>query len=260
MGLVGWSNITMAQFGSRSAACGNLYVGANDMFSAINNLASLAELGGFSAGIDTYQPFILSGLNAMAAALVFPVGSGNTGVYLQTFGNSYYRESKMKLAYALPLSPELKVGVGLNYMTLQLGEGLGSASSFFPEVGMLFKPRESFTIGLHLSHLTLGTNPFPFDELRGPGAHAALNYQINDNLRLGLQANLVILDPFSINSGLEYTFSKRMALRIGYQSYPQSLSFGFGVRLNRVHFDLASTYHQILGFTPAVSIYFQNEK
>ena len=55
-------------------------------------------------------------------------------------------------------------------------------------------------------------------------------------------------------AGLEYHIVEQVFLRGGIASNPTLSSFGFGFKLKQWQVDVASSYHQVLGFTPQVSL------
>jgi hypothetical protein len=61
-----------------------------------------------------------------------------------------------------------------------------------------------------------------------------------------------------VKSGLEYRLAEPLHLRLGVASNPVSYSFGIGIELpGNIKIDIASNYHQLLGFTPAFTLMYQ---
>jgi hypothetical protein len=60
----------------------------------------------------------------------------------------------------------------------------------------------------------------------------------------------------SIKSGIEYRVVKQAFVRAGITTYPTTYTFGFGLDLPKLKVDLASTVHQVLGYSPQLSISF----
>ena len=57
-------------------------------------------------------------------------------------------------------------------------------------------------------------------------------------------------------TGVEYHVVDPIFIRCGISNNPSMCSFGFGLRQGLWQFDIASSYHQDLGFSPQVSLLF----
>ena len=64
-----------------------------------------------------------------------------------------------------------------------------------------------------------------------------------------------------IKGGIEYLLHPSLAIRLGASTNPSLISFGIGYRLSsNFKIDVASSYHQNLGFTPGLSIQYAFDK
>jgi len=246
------------QNGARSTAMGDLKLGLSDLFSAVNNQAMLPEIRAFSVGINVHNQFLIKNLNTGSLAIAIPVGKGTAAINFTTYGYQLYRENKLGLSYAMALSPAFSLGIGLNYHSLRLGEGLGMEYSFYPDIGLNYKPTDKLNIGIQFQNITLSTKVKQLDELWPVTGRLGLIYFINDKLLIGVQGNVYANNPFEINSGLEYTFSDHFSFRFGFASQPNRASLGIGFRLQLFQVDLASSYQADLGFTPSINLIFKN--
>ena len=61
-------------------------------------------------------------------------------------------------------------------------------------------------------------------------------------------------------AGMEYKANDKIYLRAGIGTNPNLATFGVGVYHKGLKFDIASSYHQVLGFTPEISLVYQFEK
>jgi hypothetical protein len=57
-------------------------------------------------------------------------------------------------------------------------------------------------------------------------------------------------------TGAEYKLNKLAYARIGVSTNPARYTFGFGFEMKKLAFDLSSTYHTELGYSPQVSLQF----
>lgn len=244
--------------GARSSAMGDLKLGLSDLFSAVNNQAMLPEIRTFTVGINVHNQYLIKNLNTGSLAIAIPVGNGTVAFNFTSYGYQLYRENKLGLSYALALSPSFSLGVALNYHSLRLGEGLGMEYSFYPDIGLNYKPTDKLNIGIQFQNLTLSKKVKQLDELWPASGRLGLIYFINDKLLIGIQGNIYTDHPFEINSGLEYTFSDHFSFRFGFASQPNRASLGIGFRLKLFQIDLTSSYQANLGFTPSINLIFIN--
>jgi len=57
-----------------------------------------------------------------------------------------------------------------------------------------------------------------------------------------------------LHLGLEYKIINELSLRIGFSTNPAKNSFGVGYSLNKMQIDLAINKHQVLGYSPQISV------
>ena len=246
--------------GARSTAMGDLKLGLSDLFSAVNNQAMLPEIQEFQVGINVHNQYLIKNLNTGALAFAILLGKGTSAFNFTSYGYQLYRENKIGLSYAMALSPSFSLGIGLNYHSLRLGEGLGMEYSFYPDIGLNYKPIDKLNIGIQFQNITLSKKVKQLDELWPVTGRLGLIYFINDKLLIGIQGNVYTDRPFEINSGLEYTFSDHFSFRFGFASQPNRASLGIGFRSKLFQIDLASSYRANIGFTPSINLVFINGK
>lgn len=244
--------------GARSTAIGDMKLGLSDLFSAVNNQAMLPKIRNFTAGINVHNQYLIKNLNTGSLAIAVPIGKGTIASNFTSYGYQLYQENKFGLSYALALSPTFSLGIGINYHSLRLGEGLGMEYSIYPDIGLNYQPTDKLNIGIQFQNITLSKKVKQLDELWPVSGRLGLIYFINDKLLIGAQGNIYTDEPFEINSGLEYTFSKHFSFRFGYASQPNRVSLGIGFQLKLIQIDLASSYQPNIGFTPSINLIFVN--
>lgn len=244
--------------GARSTAMGDLKLGLSDLFSAMNNQAMLPEIRKFTVGINVRNQYQIKNLNTATLAVAIPIGKGTSAINFTTYGYQLYRENKFSLLYAMTLSPAFSLGIGLNYHSLRLGEGLGMEYSFYPDIGLSYKPTDKLNIGIQFQNITLSKKVKQLNELWPVTGRLGLIYFINDKLLIGIQGNVYTNRPLEINSGLEYTFSDHFSFRFGFASQPARASLGIGFRFQSFQIDLASSYQSNIGFIPSINLIFVN--
>ena len=86
---------------------------------------------------------------------------------------------------------------------------------------------------------------------------AGLSYIASKKLRINAELEKNIDFPFRFRGSIDYKFLEALEVRLGYSSEPSSFHFGFGYSFANFSLDAASSYHQVLGFSPAVSLTYQ---
>ncbi len=85
-----------------------------------------------------------------------------------------------------------------------------------------------------------------------------LVYQASEKLLLMGEVQKDIDFKANIKAGIEYHIFESFRLRAGIGSVPSTMSFGLGYQWkNGLQINLASNYHQTLGFSPAFGLQYQ---
>ena len=239
---------------ARSKGVANASVAFTDINSILNNQAGLAELENMGFVLSAEQRFVLNDLNNFGAGFAMPTNSGTFGVSIHYFGFEDFNQSKIGLTYARKLMDKLSVGVQFDMLSTQISE-YGNKNLFTFEVGVQSELIENLLIGFHLF------NPVKLeiieDEYLPTILRAGATYTASKKLMLHAELEKDFDFPFIFKGGIEYELAKDFWLRVGVQTNPTALSFGLGYQMkNGLRFDLASNYHQELGFTPSVGISF----
>lgn len=238
--------------GARGAAMGNASATFTDINSAFSNQAGLGYLEQLSFSVYGETRFINSGINAFSFAAAYPHQKiGTMGLTVQYLGNAAYNEQKIGLAYARQLFKKLSIGTQINYIGARISE-YGAVHTATFELGLLAKITKEFTLAFHtfspirIKIPTMDKLPAVFK--------LGLSYQPSDKVMLSAELEKNLDFPFNGKFGVEYRPISPFAIRAGVQTYPFSACFGVGVQWAGFQLDIASTYHQVLGFTPNLSL------
>ena len=88
-----------------------------------------------------------------------------------------------------------------------------------------------------------------------------LAYLPSERVMLTAEVEKDIDFPARTKVGVEYRLVEQVQLRTGIATNPVNVAFGMGYQFkNGLTFDLASVYHQWLGFTPTASLVFQQKR
>ena len=255
--LAGNDNI---HFGGRSAGMGHASVTLSDVWSSHHNQAGLGWLTKSEAGVFAQNRFLVKEMNYIGFAYAHPVKSGAFALSFTNFGYSQYGESKLGLAYGLKFSERITGGVQINYHNTRIGNNYGSASVLSSEMGLQAKLTSKLELGLHLFNPTQAKlNDFN-DERIPTIMRLGMAYTFSNKVFITLEAEKDIDFLPNFKAGIEYKANDRIYLRGGIGASPTAATFGVGVYHKGLKFDLASSYHQVLGFIPEVSLTYVFEK
>lgn len=247
-------NGTPQNAGARGAAMGNASVTFTDINSAFSNQAGLAFLEELSFTAYGERRFLAEGLNSFLFAAAYPIDKiGTVGLTINYFGFNAYNEQKIGLSYARKLAKNFSLGAQFDYLATRIPD-YGTAASFTFEIGMLAQLSKQVTLAAH-TYNPINSKVAGLDRLPNL-VKIGVGYSPSDKVTLTGELEKDIYNfPLVGKIGVEYRPMKALAIRAGFAAnQPTMASFGLGLYLQGLRIDVASSYHQILGLTPSVSI------
>lgn len=240
--------------GARSAALAHSSVALDDLWSAFNNQAGLALLSTASAGIYYENRFMLKELGYKAAAIALPVKPGTIGISFNHFGYSAFNESKIGLAFARSFGQLVSFGLQLNYNMCHLDESYGNRNFVTFEAGMLATLTSDLTLGAHVYN-PANAKIAEYNDERAPVVfRIGLAYNLTEKIKLLAETQKSSYTDAFLNAAVEYNAWKQLFLRGGVSTGQTAFTFGLGYHTGKFCFDLSSCYHNILGYSPQVSV------
>lgn len=251
--LIGWTTGNVPE-GGRSAAMGNASVALADFWSLQNNQAGLAFYNQPAAGVYFENRFLVKELSLNSGGVVLPVNSGVFGVKFAYFGYDLYNESKVGLAYARKFGENFAAGLQLDYLLTSIGDDYGKKGVVTFEAGIQSKINQNLTIGAHVFN-PIHAKLNEYSDERIPAVlRVGAAYSFDKNLMLTVEAEKETdFDP-ALRFGIEYRIIDEVFVRGGLSSNPGQYTFGFGLNLNRLKIDFASSVHHVLGYSPQISL------
>jgi len=250
--------------GARSCGLGKSSVTLSGFWSGFNNQASLTDYNKLSAGIYYENRFIVKEMSLAAGGFILPTKSGTFGLNLTWFGYSGYNEKKLGLGYGRKFGKSFSAGVQLDYLATYIAENYGKKNLITFELGFKTEIGESIVIGGHLF------NPVPvyiqkeFNERIPTVFTIGVSYYISKELFLILETEKNSEFKPLIRGGIEYQIINQVAVRAGYSTLPSQTgstkfsiaslyTFGFSLNFDKFDIDFASSYHNVLGWSPSVT-------
>jgi hypothetical protein len=257
-----WASGNNYPAGARAGAMGNSSLTFRTVFSSFHNQAGLGYLEEIQFGAAYRNNFLLKQTGLKSAALAIPVSQfGVVGLSVNSFGYSEYGEHKFGLAYAKKFADYLSMGIQINYLQTQFNSNYGSRGVIVAEFGVMGKLTDELTVGAHIYN---PTRTYLSEEIkdRVPTiVKAGLGYEFSEKLLTTIEVEKDLdIKKANFKAGLEYRPYEPVALRFGFNSYDVKLSFGLGVYLGNLQLDIASEYHQTLGFVPQASAVYKLAK
>jgi hypothetical protein len=246
--------------GGKAAGLGYTSVARADEWSGFNNQAGLAWCKQFSAGIYFENRYLIKELSLKALVVTIPAGRGSFGLSFRHFGFALYSEMNAGIAYGLRLGKAFSAGVRIGGLRIHIADGFRDQNLCSVEAGIQFRASEHLWMGLH------AVNPIPFkissqsiDRLTTV-IRLGLSWKITGGLSSEIEIEKDLVRKPLLKAGIDYRPVKAFAIRIGFLSNPATFTFGAGIESGNLQFDLASSYHSILGFSPQASLIFTFRK
>ncbi len=254
--------------GARSGGLGRSSLALSGFWAGFNNQASLADYNKLSAGIYYENRFIVKEMNLAAGGFILPTKSGTFGLNLTWFGYSDFNEKKIGLGYGRKFGKSFSAGIQLDYLSTYIAENYGKKSLITFELGFKASLGENFIIGGHLF------NPVPvyiqkeFNDRIPTVFSIGAVYYISNELLITLETEKSSEFKPLIRGGIEYQIINRVAVRMGYSTLPSQtgatkfsiasiFSFGFSLNFDKFDIDFASSYHNVLGWSPSMTAIFK---
>jgi len=247
--------------GSRAAGMGNAAVTLDDLWSVSHNQAGLAYLENPSAGIYFENRFLVSELSVKGFAGALPVkNSGVFAIHATQFGYSKYNEQKAGLAYARKLGNKVSMGIQLDYLSTNIAGDYGKHGTMAVEGGIIAEPVENLRLGVHVFNPTRARLAEYADERIPVLFRIGAGYRFSAKVLFCTEVEKDIDFNASFRAGIEYHPIEQIYLRGGISTEPVQSSFGFGLKLKNFRIDAATSYHQVLGFSPQMGLMYDFQK
>ncbi len=243
--------------GGRAAGMGRASVSLTDFWSVQNNPAGMALQQRIGAGVYYENRFMMPELSLKSAAVVVPTGIGVLGLSFNQFGYALFNENKLGLAYARSFGPLLRIGVQLDYLSTRFGGGYEGKDNVTFELGVQSNISEKVMLGAYIFNPVRVQLSDYTDERIPVILRFGLTYLMSDRL-IGIaevEKNFD-RDPV-VRFGMEYALTDIFYARTGLAVNPGLFTFGAGMLLNNIRFDIAASMHQVLGVSAQAGLIYQ---
>lgn len=240
--------------GAESAALAGISTVLENAWSVLENPAGLAGFNHLSLNTSVEQRYLVTSIGYYAMAATCPVQKGTLGLGTTYEGFRVYRKNRFSLAYGRPFTGAISGGISLDYFN----QSAGKESPTVHQVSF------SFGLGVNISNrLSMAFSTFnPFRLYFKNHDHSTLPSEFKLGLAYRPSTSLDFLAEVAKNLdyrtvfrlACEYRIQQLFFIRAGLQLVPFSYSLGAGFLVKKVTVNLATGYHQYLGFTPSTSL------
>ncbi|WP_018479382.1 PorV/PorQ family protein [Pontibacter roseus] len=240
--------------GARAAALGNASVTIPDLWALSNNVAGIAGLKQPQVGAYVENRFGVRAFTTVALQAVYPTSKyGNYGLSLSRFGDELYSQQHIGLGIAHKLG-QFSLGAKADVWQVS-AQGYGSHKAVALSVG----GRAEVVPGLFFGANAYNINQArlaAFDDERLPTImKAGLGYRPYQKLLLLVETEKHIDFPADFKAGIEYQLLQdKLAIRSGFSTETNSITFGLGFRARHLHVDYAFGSTTLLGISNHFSV------
>ncbi len=243
--------------GGRSASMANNSVTSTDFWGTFNNQAAMAWNPKMSVGAFFENRYLLKELNTRGVGLTFPVSSSDVfGLTFSQFGYSAYNESKVGLSFAKVFANKVAAGLQLDYLHTGSTIENGSKGVFTFEFGIQSKVSKKMMIGFYAFNpvRSVLSDYNGFTEYVPVVLRFGVGYKFSEKFMLEVETEKDLHYDAILRIGGDYKINERFFVRGGMSTGVVLYSIGVGTKWNGFTFDIASSYHQVLGVSPMVSL------
>ncbi|UII23537.1 hypothetical protein [Fulvivirga ligni] len=250
--LIKTSAQNIVEFGARSTGMGYTSSTMADEWSLLNNPAGLSELKNMSVIGGFENRYGVEGLNTIAAGINKPLTTGSIGISVLKFGDDLYHEQQLSASYANTFGIT-SLGIRVNYNQYHL-EGYGNKNLLSIDFGGITTLSEQFIIGAYIKNINQAKISDFEDERLPTIMQVGISYRPTQKVIFNVEVEKDLDYDLSIQSGLEYLFLSRLAIRIGAQTNAFKQFAGLGFRSRKLSIDYAITNSRNLGLSHQVGL------
>ena len=238
--------------GAKGIALGDVGVAFNDINSGFSNQAGLADLESFGVSVAAESRFALAAIKSFGAVAAYPTKSGTFALNLNNFGGEAYNEQRIGLAYARKLFDKLSIGAQFDFINTSI-ENYGNKGLITFEIGFRSQLNKKLAIGGHFfspARVAITT-----EEVVPTVYKLGAQYFVSEKVEIYGEVETDFDFPLQIKGGVQYAIIESLYLRAGVHTNPTLFNFGAGYNIKEAFaIDIAASYHQVLGFSPAISV------
>lgn len=243
--------------GGRNVGMGKSTMAIKQVWSINNNQGALGYLENPEIGLYYTNRFLMKELSSQSLVFAYPTQIGNIGVSIDYFGYTQQSEMQLGLAYAKKMNQYISVGVKFNYLQYQQPQEYGNTYAVLAEVGILSHPYENIFIGAHVYNPSMSKFNTSVEKSVATIFGIGFAYIPDPLVKLTAQIDKDLNYTTTYKVGVELNLKEAFYIRSGINISPNAYYLGLGYYFKNIKFDIAFSYQQILGLSPASSFAYE---
>jgi len=241
--------------GGRRISLGGAYAGIRGDYWSLNaNPSGLFGIESMQAGVFVERRFLLNQMNHGNAGFALPFMERHAaGISFGGFGFGGYSDSQIGFTYAAKVIDQIHLGARINYKRTSIAN-YGSAGALVVDAGLNAMLSKGLTFGFCVYNANQARLNRELFEQIPTTLEMGLAYQASDKVLIVADLQKQINFPYSFRGGVEYALIPTLKARIGVSTQPVTLNAGLGLDWKGLLVDWSNSYHEYLGYTPALSI------
>ncbi len=247
------SQVITEPFGAISHMQGGVSVTANDLWTVVNNPSGMCFVPQQSIGLYSVQKYGIRESNLGAVAGFTKFRNFYIGSSIAYFGIPAYNQQRFCLSMSKMLFKEVSVGIQFNYVYTRIAD-YGSNGNIVGGIGLQSKIRKDTYLSLYFfnpeqrKYSNQNTDPIAsFGRL-------GVKHEVSSVLVLHLEYEIPMQKQASLKAGLNYAIANACKISLGISELPFTYHYGISCTIKKLQIDGAIAMHQILGFTPRLSL------
>lgn len=244
--------------GGRRISLGGAYTGVRgDFWNLQANPAGLVGIDAMQAGVFVERRFLMNQMNHGNFGYAMPFLDRHVaGVTFGGFGFGGYSDAQIGLAYGAKVIDQLSLGVRMNYRRTSI-VNYGSAGALVIDAGLNALITKGLTLGFSVSNANQARLNKEIFEQIPTTLDFGLAYQASDKVLIVADVQKQVNYPYSFRGGVEYAIIPVLKARVGASTQPVTMNAGLGLDVKGFQVDWSNSYHEYLGYTPALSVSFK---
>lgn len=174
-------------------------------------------------------------------------------VVQQLAGGDYFWERSYLAALSRRIAKELAVGVGLNYLDLQFGEGYRRLDATAVSAGIRYQVRSGRVVAFAWRNLNRPRYDNGLDPI-GREADLSVTWQLSPLIAVCLNQRLIERLPDRFSAGQVFRLAPELSLQMGIVTAPTDFAGGISLKLAGIEFEYAYRNSLYLGGTHFVGV------
>lgn len=243
--------------GARESALANAVVALPGSFTIFHNQAFLSECNNPAVGISYRQPYFIKGYSESAIALTYPISTAVFAVAVSQTSVASYKESNLGIALSKVLARNLSAGLLFNYFYFNLPESGQHKGSIQVDGGIRYVCSSRLKLGFHIRNMfSTQSETFQYQLTFPLFLRSGVSFGLTERLLLVGESYFEKDIGVGIRLGTEAALSGNFMIRVGLSTKPVQHSLGFGYKWKQYQLDFAMVHHEMLGYTPLLSLSF----